>query len=267
MTRAISSHSPELTEILFKAGDRAVVLVEGVNDQYALREWFDDRLSEVEFFECGGIQQVEKLLDEFLAQSSLKRGYAIIDRDFRSDEEVTESRKLESHRFVLRRYSLENYLADVKPICEELRTLRKSGDVNSTEEEARLLELYRTLKTISAIHWVFWENRVNYWPVGYAMNSRELLIHKAAQDLGRVETEVETLIAKKEILLDAKLKNLETAHTVTSGKRLMHWVHREFGFDKLDKEYFHRLLVRAVKLTGIPDDVKEIVLNRILADT
>lgn len=267
MTRAISSHSPELTEILFKAGDRTIVLVEGVNDQHAFREWFDDRLSEVEFFECGGVQQVKNLLDEFLAQSSFKRGYAIIDRDFRSDEEVAESRNPDSHSFVLRRYSLENYLADVKPICEELRTLRKSGQVNLTEEETRLLDLCRTLKTISSIHWVFWENRVNYWPVGYAMNSRELLIRKAAQDLGLAETEVEELVVEKEKLLDEKLKNLETAHTVTSGKRLLHWVHREFGFDKLDKEYFHRLLIRAVKLTGIPDDVKEIVLNRILAET
>ncbi len=264
MTHAITSHSPELTEILFKAGGRIVVLVEGVDDQYAFRQWFDDRLTEVEFFECGGIIQVEKLLAEFLAQSSMKRGYAIIDRDFRTEEQVEESRQPESHCFVLRRYSLENYLMDVRPICMELEVV-SGKKVDAVEIEKQLLALCQRLKTICAIQWVCWEKRVLYWPDGYDIEPREMLIEKAAKDFGCSPVEAETLIAEKEDLIVARLTDLKTAHTVISGKRLFHWGKRELGFDKLDKDHVRRMLVRGVKQAGLPDDVKIIVVDSIFA--
>lgn len=263
MTRAIKSQPPELTEILFKAGGRAVVLVEGVDDQYAFRTWFEDQLAEVEFFECGGVLQVEKLLAEFLALSSFKHGYAIIDRDFRSEEEVEESRQSDSHRFVLRRYSLENYLVDMQPVCAELPVVT-GGKISAAEVEKQLLELCRRLKTICAIQWLCWEKREIYWPDGYDIEPREMLIGKAAKDFGYSVAEAETQVAEKESAIDLKLSGLETAHSVISGKRLFHWAHRELGFKKLDQDHFRRMLVRGVKLTGIPDDIKAIVLTRIL---
>lgn len=267
MTHAITSHSPELTEILFKAGGRVVVLVEGVNDQYAFREWFEDRRSDVEFFECGGVLRVEKLLDEFLAQSSLKRGYAIIDRDFRPDEQIEESRQPDSHRFVLSRYSLENYLLDPRAVCIELKYFT-GKEPDAADVETRLLALCQSLKTICAIQWVCWEKRdqeISYWPEGHEIEPREVLIEKAAKDFGCSLAEAEALIAEKENLIAAKLTDLKTAHTVISGKRLFHWGQRELGFKTLDKDHVRRMLVRGVKLTGLPDDVKAIVLDRILA--
>ena len=264
MTHAITSHSPELTEILFKAGGRVVVLVEGVNDQYAFRQWFDDRLSEVEFFDCGGVFQVNNLLAEFLAQSSLKRGYAIIDRDFRTEDQVEESYKPNSHCFVLRRYSLENYLMGAPSVCAELEVVTGTR-VSAVEVEMQLLALCQRLKTICAIQWLYWEKRVTYWPDGYDIEPREMLIEKAAIDFGCTLPEAETLIAEKENLIASRLADLETAHTVISGKRLFHWARRELGFNKLDKDHFRRMLVRGLKLTGLPDDLKAIVIDRILA--
>ncbi len=263
MTHAITSHSPELTEVLFKAGGRVVVFVEGTDDQYAFRMWFEDHLSEVEFYECGGVFQVEKLLAEFLAQSSFKRGYGIIDRDFRTDELVEESRRPDSHCFVLSRYSLENYLVDVQPICAELEIVT-GKKTNATEVEKQLLALCQQLKTICAIQWVCWEKRVIYWPNGYDIEPREMLIEKAAKDFGCDLVEAETLVAERENLIAAKLSDLKTAYTVISGKRLFHWAHRELGFNKLEKDHLRRMLVRGVKQTGLPDDVKAIVLDRIL---
>lgn len=263
MTRAIKSQPPELTEILFKAGGRVVALVEGVADQYAFRTWFEDHLAEIEFFECGGVQQVKTLLAEFLAQSSLKRGYAIIDRDFRSEEQVEESRQPDSHCFVLRRYSLENYLVDVQPVCAELPVV--TGDkISAAEVERRLMELCHRLKAICAIQWLCWEKRVIYWPDGYDIEPREMLIEKAAKDFGSSIAEAEKLVTEKENVIDLKMSDLETAHSVISGKRLFHWGHRELGFKKLDQDHFRRMLVRGVQLTGIPEDIKAIVLDRIL---
>lgn len=266
MTRTITSKPADLTEVLFKAGGRVVVFVEGTDDEYAFREWFEDHRSEIEFFECGGVLQVEKLLAEFLEQSSLKRGYAIIDRDFRSDEEVEESRQPNSHCFVLSRYSLENYLLDAQPVCIELKYfLGKEQD--ATDVESRLLSLCQSLKTICAIQWACWEKRdeeISYWPEGHEIEPRETLIEKAAKDFGCSPAEAETLVAEKENLIAAKLTDLQTAHTVISGKRLFHWGQRELGFKTLDKDHVRRMLVRGVKLTGLPDDVKAIVLDRIL---
>lgn len=240
------------------------MLVEGIDDQYAFRQWFDDRLKEVEFFECGGVGQVEKLLAEFLAQSSMKRGYAIIDRDFRTDEQVEKSYKPDSHCFVLRRYSLENYLMDVKPVCVELEVV--SGKrADSVEVEKQLLALCQRLKTICAIQWVCWERRTLYWPEGFDTEPREMLVEKVAKDFGCSLAEAETLVAEKENLITAKLTDLKTAHTVISGKRLFHWGQRELGFTGLSKDHIRRMLVRGVKLTGLPDDVRAIVVDRILA--
>lgn len=267
MTRTITSKPADLTEVLFKAGGRVVVFVEGINDQYAFREWFEDRLSEIEFFDCGGILQVEKLLADFLAQSSLKRGYAIIDRDFRTEEQVEVSRKPNSHCFVLRRYSLENYLMDSPPVCVELEIVT-GKKASASEVETQLLALCQKLKIICAVQWVCWEKRdeeISYWPDGHDIEPRESLIEKAAKDFGCDLVEAETLVAEKENLIAAKLNDLETAHTVISGKRLFHCGHRELGFNKLDKDHFRRMLVRGVKLTGLPDDVKAIVLDHILA--
>ena len=89
--RTISSLSPELTRILFDAGNRIVVLVEGDVDREVLREWFEAERVEVEFYDCGGIIPLTKLLNEYLSNSTQKRAYGITDRDFRSDEEVEAS--------------------------------------------------------------------------------------------------------------------------------------------------------------------------------
>lgn len=263
MTRVIKAQPPDLTKIEFDAGPRVVVFVEGLDDQYAFRQWFVDRLSEVQFYECGGVRQTEKLLKEFLSQSSLKRGYAIIDRDFRAEEEVEESRKPDSHCFVLRRYSLENYLVEVEPIREELEVV--TAVKPTTEEiEKRLLELCQKLKTICAIQWLCWEKRVDYLPDGFEIEPRQMLIEKSAKEFSCNLAEAESLVAEKEILIEQKLNDLNLAHQVISGKRLFHQAYLKLGFSKDGEDVFRRRLVKWVKIIGLPEDLKEIVQNRIL---
>src|SRR5262245_25164440 len=118
--RTISSLPPELTWLLFDAGTRIIILVEGDNDRHVLREWFSESLSEVEFYACVGISNLNKLLGELLNRGAKKRAYGIADRDFRSATEVDDSYLEGSHLFILRRYALENYLLEPKPLWEVL---------------------------------------------------------------------------------------------------------------------------------------------------
>ncbi|MCI0524575.1 MAG: hypothetical protein L0Y75_04855, partial [Acidobacteria bacterium] len=57
---------------------------EGDHDRYVLREWFSDLLAEVEFYDCDGISNLNKWLEDLLSHGALKRAYAITDRDFRT---------------------------------------------------------------------------------------------------------------------------------------------------------------------------------------
>lgn len=82
--RIISSLPPEVTKLLFDAGKRIIVLVEGSDDRYVLREWFKEFLSEIEFYDCGGISNLNKWIEGLFSHGVLKRAYAITDRDFRT---------------------------------------------------------------------------------------------------------------------------------------------------------------------------------------
>lgn len=144
--RTIPSLSPELTRLLFDAGTRIIVLVEGDDDRYVLREWFKEVLSEIEFYDCGGINNLNKWLEELLIHGTLKRAYAITDGDFRDETEVSDSYAEGSHLVILRRYALENYLLEPKPLWEVLTLRHPAIKVDLPDEQAmeiRLLEICR----------------------------------------------------------------------------------------------------------------------------
>jgi len=49
-TRTIGQLPPELTDILFEAGNRKLVFVEGKDDLEVFEEWFMEDLSELYFY-------------------------------------------------------------------------------------------------------------------------------------------------------------------------------------------------------------------------
>ena|SRR2546426_3039596 len=144
--RTISSLPPELTWLLFDAGTRIIVLVEGDDDRHVLREWFSESLSEIEFYACGGISNLNKSLGELLNRGVMKRAYGITDRDFRSDAEVVDSYVEGSHLFILRRYALENYLLEPKPLWEVL-TLRDPDIKTSLPDDIVIIVQNRILSS------------------------------------------------------------------------------------------------------------------------
>jgi len=53
-TRTISQLSPELTPILFEAGNRQLVFLEGKDDLEVFEEWFKEDLCNIYFHSTGG---------------------------------------------------------------------------------------------------------------------------------------------------------------------------------------------------------------------
>ncbi|MBS1809242.1 MAG: DUF4435 domain-containing protein [Acidobacteria bacterium] len=268
-----SSDSPELTRARFAAGGRIIVLVEGKDDYEVLREWFRAELAEIEFFDCGGILALEKLLQEWLTKGTLQEAYGIMDRDFRSDEEVEDSYVETSHQFILRRYALENYLLEPEPLRQVLRVrhpeiIRQLPDQQAMETQ--LLDRCRSLKSIMAANWVFFDASQNsrgsdpeYFSIGHDTD-RDIVIQQAAKRLQCTKAEAERLIQEKEQLLDPLLSQLATAHRVIDGKRLLHLIQREQFKTSGGDDYLRRLLTREIQIQGLPADVVHLIRDRII---
>jgi hypothetical protein len=252
------------------------VLVEGDGDRYVLREWFSELLSEVEFYDCGGISNLNKWLEELLSLGTLKRAYAITDRDFRPEAEVDDSYAEGSHLFILRRYALENYLLEPRPLWEVLTLRHPPIRTDLPDEQAmenRLLEICRMLKSIAAANLAYFdENRIQYqssgqtakleyFPVGHH-HDRQIVIQQAAKQLQCGEDDCDRRITEREEIIDRYLTSLGLAHQVIDGKRILHWVdHYHF---KTSRDYLFRLLTERAGLRGLPDDIVKIVQDRIL---
>lgn len=270
--RTITTLPYELTQILFDLGLRKLVLVEGDDDRKVFREWYRERLSDVEFYAAGGSTSVADFLQEILAHSTTKRAYGIIDRDFRSDADVDAPlNDLSAHLFILRRYAVENYLLEPEVICEELRVYYGSTlaapDVNAMKQS--LLQLCQRLRTVMAANWVFVEiGGVKHFTPGHDSGDRAMLIRQAARRTGQGQTEMERRIAEKEAQIEPMLMTLNAAHTCINGKHLLHQVYIVYVASVKRgwrKDHLRNLLAREVKRRlGLHADITTIVGQRIL---
>jgi hypothetical protein len=251
-------------------------LVEVIGDRYVLREWFKEFLSEVEFYDCGGISNLNKWLEELLDRGTLKRAYGITDRDFQSDAEVDGSYLEGSHLFIMRRYALENYLLEPKPVWEVLTLRHPAIKVDLPDEQAmeiRLLEICRALKHIVAANWLYFnENKAQYQSSGQTAKleyfkdghdrDRHIVIEQAAKQLKCDEDGCEKRIAEREEIIERYLTDLRLAHQVIDGKRILHWVNNDHFIT--GRDYLFRLLAKEIRLHSLPDDIVIIVQDRIL---
>ncbi len=274
--QTISSLPPELTRLLFDAGTRIIVLVEGDDDRYVLREWFKEFLSEIEFYDCSGISNLNKWLAELLSHGTLKRAYAVTDRDFRDETEVTDSYAEGSHRFILRRYALENYLLEPRPLWEALTIRHPAIKAHLPDEQAmeiRLLEICRMLKSLTAANLAYFdENRSQYQSSGQTArleyfnlghhHDRHIVIKQVAKQLKCSEDDCEKRIAEREEIIERRLVSLNSAHQVVDGKRILHWVNNDHFIT--GRDYLFRLLTKEIRLHSLPDDIVIIVQDRIL---
>jgi hypothetical protein len=274
--RTIQPYPPEMTEVLLTLGNRKLVWVEGPDDKETFREWFMEKRSEVEFYAAGGWKAVEDKIQEYLAHN-IPNVFGIIDRDFRSTDEVeSTSQNPEARLFILRRYTIENYLLEPAALHEELRLYYDPDDPvpSIAELEAAMLALCQKLLVLMAANWVLSEisplEHERYFQPEYELQDRDALIRQAAQRARCSVEEIEQRIMKKEADLAPLLSSLDTAHTCINGKHLLHQLYKMYivavktGFHK---KHLRRLLVRTVKQCGIHADIVAIVEQRILQHT
>ena len=161
--RVIAELPEELARLIFSSATRVIVLVEGRDDCGVLREWFEEQRPELEFCDTGGKAHLQPLLNLAIQYSSLKRVFAISDRDFCTDDEVTASYADGSHLFFLRRYALENYLLEPAPLRQIFKIQEPSRFSDEAVVTNRLLDLCRKVKSLMAANWLLWEeNRLAY---------------------------------------------------------------------------------------------------------
>ena len=274
--RTVPILSPELTRIKFNSGNRIIVLVEGDVDREGLREWFKTELDDIEFYDCGGITPLTKLLEEYRSKYTDDRIYGITDRDFRSDEEVAASYAETSHQFILQRYAMENYLLETKTLWEVLKERYPEIIGNLPDENAmagNLLERCQSLKSIMAANWVFSDkNKAQQQATGETAKleyfkthalERHIVIKQAAIKIQCEESDTEALIAEKERFIESRLTQLSTAHQVIDGKRLLHWINIE-KYKTGNEDFFRRRLIREAKIHGLPADIVDIIHERII---
>jgi hypothetical protein len=273
-TRTIGKLSPELTDILFEAGNRKLVFVEGKDDLEVFEEWFMEDLSELYFYAPGGCENVDTFLQETLNKSTKGEVYGIIDRDFRTEQEVNESLNDESsHLFILKRYALENYLLEPFAVWEELRIYpSKYFQISdSSAMETALLKLCEHLKTMIAANWVIYETSTGakYFKEGYIISDRANIIQQTCKRLNWELATVEPKIAEKEVIIQSKLDSIENVYQIIDGKHLLHQILYQYTDEPKTKsrvEHFRRLLTRTVKeKIGLHNDIMGIVKQGILS--
>ena len=273
--RNIQAPTPHLVTLLVNVGPSVLVLVEGDDDKYILNEWYPEGDHNSFYYVVpGGNPGVIKLLDEVLTQTTLRKAFGIIDRDFRSQAEVEKQLDApDSHLFIWPRYELENYLLLPKAIREELHVFYRGKATVPTEAEIenKLFLLCQQLCPLMAANWACLDAGVEYFPEAFPLNDRARLVQVAATKLGCSETEAEQRVAAKEALLQPMMVTLEQAHSGIKGKHLLHHLHALYVAEvpgvggSLSKDYLKSLLVRAAKREGLHEDIKTIIERRVLA--
>lgn len=272
--RTIGELPPELAPILFALGPRTLVLLEGGTDCEVFREWYREHLGAVEFYLSTGYPNVQSFLDAILGEFPKMKAYGIIDRDFRDDAEVEAALRDEQARlFILRRYSLENYLLEPEAVFEDLRvSLGSAFSVSDVREiERKLLELCHVLCTVAAANWVFYEvGGIDYFRAGDNRRTQAELLPEISRRLQCDEDAAQMRIEQKEALLLPYLSDLDTAHTRINGKHLLHLAHEEYLVQAkggVQREPWCRLLAHFVKVgPGLHADIRAIMEDRILAN-
>jgi len=219
-TRDIQALSDYLTTLLVEVGPSTLVLVEGDDDRYALNEWYPEGVHNVLYSVApGGNPGVVRRLDEVLTQTSLKKAFGIIDRDFRTAQEVHQHLEdPNEHLLIWPRYELENYLLQSNAVRKVLRSYYGNRVPLPTEAEieAELFTLCQELCPLMAANWVCLNEKVEHLPEGFPTD-RAGIIRKMASRLGCSEATAEEKIAEKEVALQpVMLSSVWKMYTLSS---------------------------------------------------
>ncbi len=254
----------EVTEILFKLGNRKLILLEGPTDTEVMEGiWYAEFLDRVMFYDCGGNDNVIRYCHSI--KKFVKQAYGIIDRDFKEESEVG----VHNGILVLSLFCLENYLLFSNTVYEELRiALAKKFTSSLAELEKDLLELCRRLIPIVASNWLIWEEKKGkeaYLTPGFPAEKRDFLLQQLSEKMGTPEATLQDRLIQKEKELECLLEKLEMAYTRISGKYLLKLLYQHFHFPA-SESYIRRRLADRAKIQGsINKEIHDFVMGIIHA--
>jgi len=295
VSRARTFQNPALVVQEIRRGGLCAILVEGeeqASDAALLKFILREVTTEVAFFGRDGRSKVLADLQEMIGQVPADRLYAIVDRDFQSDEAVEQGCRpdYQGHIFFWRRFILENYLLEPVWVIKAVKAfyVNEPGGIPAalqTEEavEQFLLEWAKQLlpqvagnatkaKLLVEITrrglqvWgppdfkELWERDTEF------VRSR-LIAHYSAWEKDAPDLFAHEAISKRydEQLTAAQsaVENLNEVHKWVSGKLLLETLYQQLPSQQHKAYLRNQLAVSASE--SIPSDMRTLVIDRILS--
>lgn len=280
--RTIGTLPPNLCRMIFRAGRRKVVLVEGKDDVETFEQWFPDLKSKLLFYDCEGYTKVEDWLSEILSDGRYRNVFGIRDRDLDylpTESKVTQcyNKKSKNVRlYITRLRNLENYLVDTQLLYDFFKAFdRDKFDYQNTSQlENELMKIGQNLIPVTAANMVIAENNTSIpndqekpseFPVGALFNSdKKDTITATVSKTGKSKAEITRQINPKITNIKQSAISLSKLNEYIDGKRYLMAIKTKYGFTSTLNQFYNLLCNRIPKQNEIPEDIKYIIEERIL---
>ena len=296
MSPAHSFQNQEAVLQEIRRGGRCAILVEGEEQkgdaallQFILREV----TTQVTFFGRDGRPGLLKELKAMLEQLPAESLWAIVDRDFESDDpvELTYQADYQGHEFFWRRFTIENYLLEPAWIAEaihEFYALEPGRIPTALKTEVAiekfLLDWARRLNPQIAGNATIADLSVECGRRAVPIQGRTYFVEAYERDSSHVRTQLITHYSggaelapdalsvdalsrryeEKLQMLQDSTQSLTNMHKFISGKLLLKALYQELpkGSKPQADHLLGKLATHASKL--VPDDIQTLIVERIL---
>jgi hypothetical protein len=273
----------KLCRIIFKAGRRKVVLVEGEDDVITFDSWFENIRSKILFYECIGKTKVSDWLDEIIADGRYNNVYGLRDRDmdYPDDEllaECYDERCRDTKLFILMKRNLENYLIDSSLIFGFFKAYDRKRFLmkNDAEVEGTLIKIGKELKYVTAANMVIhYHNQAlpdgtkkpTEFTYGNNLNNthKREIVRTTAEKLGLPMAEIKRRITPVLNRIELIENDLDELNKIVDGKRFLFVVRNKFNFSPSYNQLYNLLCDRIAQTKQIPHDIRFIIEERILS--
>ncbi len=269
--------SDVVKDILLRVGSiNKIVLLEGEEDKFLFKRLFREDLADVYFYYCNGKRKIPTLFEYLSSIAKRKSIYAIIDRDFSTEESIETSYAEGSRYFIFRRFEMENYLIESKLILATATDIHhkqlseKCPDICEETISGFLLQKSQELQVLILANAVFFDVRFQATIESLTLQtnespSKEQIAQIIVEKLGCSNDEAVSRISQKAEIFQNYFDTVENAHKVVSGKEMMTWIHRQYRFVKDTSFTFRTLINQCLLQNFVPQGLQEIMI-RIVQD-
>ncbi len=279
--RTIGTLPPDLCRMIFRAGRRKVVLVEGKDDVETFEQWFPNLKSKLLFYDCSGKTKVEDWLNEIISDGRYLNVFGIRDRDLdfpnpQSIQQCYDSNCKGVRLYVTRQRNLENYLVAPQLLFDFFKAYDRDKfecrDVAQLEVD--LLKIGKNLIYVTAANMVIHDvNKstptgqhmpTEFSPGAFYKTNKANITRATASVLAKSQTEITRLINPKINMLNQTANSLDRLNQFIDGKGYLVAIKAHYNFTSDANQFYNLLCDRIPSQNKIPDDIKYIVEERIL---